>query len=76
MELKSELLPVVSDNNIKSEISDKEKKDETSMFVTYLCPLSGCVFTCSTISDRIYSQHLEISHFGSNLDNVRFINLG
>ena len=64
MKLNAESSAGVLKNNIEGESS-----------LSYLCPLSGCMFTSSTNAVEVVSQHLETFHHERKFDDVQFIEL-
>ena len=63
-------------NDEATENSEEEKVSEKQFRkVTYLCPVSACVFVCQTMEENTAEQHLQSCHSGSYVLGQKFLKL-
>ena len=53
----------------------ENSEEEQARKVTYLCPVSDCVFVCQTMENNTADQHLQSSHAGILFVGQKFIKL-
>ena len=66
----------IADNDEATKNSEEEKVfQQQSRKVTYLCPVSACVFVCQTMEENTAEQHLQSCHSGSYVLGQKFLKL-
>ena len=69
-------ITIANNDDEATENSEEEKvSQQQSIKVTYLCPVSDCVFVCETMEEKTAEQHLQSCHADSYFLGQKFIKL-
>ena len=68
-------MTVENNDEVTESIEDGKNTQQQARKVTYLCPVSDCVFVCTTLEDNTAEQHLKSCHADSYIAGEKFLKL-